>query len=107
MTIMKEQTTCGRREMRALMQSRKKNVAPPETRARYTGLTGVCGPIIDRPAGRTRRDHGTAAWGAKLTEAAKALPRKLRRALSGVRKVSDMETLVAMETLLRVKAATR
>lgn len=101
---MKKMTTCGRREMRALYEARQVNVAAPETRTRDTGRRNALGqPIYDRPMSRMRRDHGTAAWGAHLTAASLPLPRRMRRALSGVRKVSAMETLTTMETLLRVK----
>jgi|JI10StandDraft_1071094.scaffolds.fasta_scaffold1480947_2 hypothetical protein len=96
MTTMKESTTCGRREMRALYESRQVNVADPETRVRI--VKGIA--VSPR---RLRRDDGNAPWGAHLTATGKTLPRKIRRALSGVRKVSDMETLVAMENLLCVK----
>jgi hypothetical protein len=49
------------------------------------------------------RDHGNAPWGAHLTAVGQTLPRRMRRALSGVRKLSRMETMVTMEKLLRVK----
>jgi hypothetical protein len=96
MTTMKESTTCGRREMRALYEARQTNVAPEHTRVRIVKGLAV------RP-GRLRRDIGNAPWGAHLTAAGLSLPRRMRRALSGVRKVRDMETLVTMEKLLRAK----
>jgi hypothetical protein len=84
MTTMKKMTTCGRREMRALMQTREVNVAAPNARVRYTGLRGAKEqPIVDRSdARRKRRDHGTAAWNDILTVAARSMPRASRRALA-------------------------
>lgn len=77
---MKKSTTCGRREMRALMQTREVNMAAPNTRVHYTGLRGAKGqPIVDRTgAHRKRRDHGTAAWNAE-GGATRARPRNERR----------------------------
>lgn len=102
MTTMKKSTTCGRREMRALMRAREVNVATPETRARYAVTAEGKAVKID-PASRKTRDLGTAAWGKHLTDAAQSLPRKIRRTLSGVRKVSAMETLETAEMILRAK----
>lgn len=96
MTIMKHTTTCGRREMRALLKGREINVAPEDTRVRIVKGLAV------RPS-RLRRDHGTAPWNKQLAPASLSLPRRLRRALSGVRKLSGMESLVTMEKILRVK----
>lgn len=103
MTTMKESTTCGRREMRALYEARQVNVALPNTRLRVEYPKGPAGkPLVIAPY-RKVRDIGTAAWGAHLTATGKTLSRRMRRALSGVRKVRDMETLTTMERLLRVK----
>jgi hypothetical protein len=103
MTTMKESTTCGRREMRALYEARQTNVALPNTRLRVEYPRGPAGkPLVIRPD-RKVRDHGNAPWGAHLTAVGQTLPRRMRRALSGVRKLSRMETMVTMEKLLRVK----
>jgi hypothetical protein len=103
MTTMKESTTCGRREMRALYEARQTNVALPNTRLRVEYPRGPAGkPLVIRPD-RKVRDIGTAAWNKRLAPASLSLPRRLRRALSGVRKLSGMETLVTMEKILRVK----
>lgn len=81
MTIMKEQTTCGRREMRALYEARQVNVARPETR--LTVHRDNNGRIIDtyRPH-MSQRDHGTAAWNDRIIDAARIMPRASRRALA-------------------------
>lgn len=103
MTIMKKSTTCGRREMRALHEARQTNVALPNTRLRAEYPRGPAGkPLVILP-GREVRDRGTAAWNKSLAPASLSLPRRLRRALSGVRKLSGMESLVTMEKVLRVK----
>lgn len=78
MATMKETTTCGRREMRALMASREKNVAAPGTRARIV-LTPK-GPELVSPARRKTRDAGTAVWNAELPPNMRAMPRAARRA---------------------------
>ena len=83
MTTMKESTTCGRREMRALYEARQTNVAPVETRVRIVIGGEPPRPVTVRPAGRKTRDHGTAAWSRVFDGlSASAAPRRVRRAMA-------------------------
>lgn len=102
MTIMKNSTACGLREMRALYEERQVNVAAPESRVRDTGQRNALGqPIYDRPASRKRRDHGTAAWNDRIIDAARSMPRASRRALA---RLGEKETTKRIRGLPRAMA---